>query len=553
MIEETVCIRTEPLTQMGEVTIVSGHEVLPMISDPEFLQQWNELYELCPWATIFQSSRFVVSWYTRYVTIHPPILVVSRYKGRLTGLLAMAGNIPELGIAGAGGDDAYYHLWLSYPDFSDTFIVEAIQKIRSVYPGKDVCLKYITPNTPVNWITENDSLKAHCVVRQFNRPILDINQVDEATVLSRKQFREKNNRLKRLGAVTFEVITDSHEFELALDGLLDHYDFRKAATYDITPFRDDPAKKGFLADLVKQGLLLAVSLKVNDEVCAMITATTPSKGWVHGAGIVVHNLKFSRVTPGYIIMKLFSVWLKRYPHVLYDITPGDHTYKNQHATSCDTLHELRITGSVKTMGYRTVYYATKVAKEILSKRQIHPEEIKLGLKRIGQALRHPAYEFAALNSALRPTKPTVWRLCGSGRPDTSSIRFKKDSIADLLLYNEREGDIPARVFMRNALTLYEQGNVLYTYSQHGSLKSVVWVSVRADHQRASLLANQELSIPADSVLLHCFYTFGMQPIQKLLQALALELQAEYPASELYIVSNSLSGNMGDLLQPVETV
>jgi hypothetical protein len=360
--------------------------------------------------------------------------------------------------------------------------------------------------------------------------------------------------LKRLGAVTFDVLTDAEAFGAALDGLADHYDFRKAATYAITPFREDPAKRGFLTDLVRRGLLLAAVLKVDNQVCGMLTATAPSKGWSHGAGIVVHNLKFSRATPGYIIMKLFSVWLKKYPDVLYDITPGDHAYKNQHATDYDALLELRVTNLTKAIGFRSVYYAKEVAKKFFSTRQLQPSDVRMRMQRILRSLRYPTYTFNSFRSTFRPVKSTLWHLNNIGLTHRTSIRFNKDNIADLLLYDEKDGKTPGILFMRNALTLYEQGQVLYTYTQHGSLKCVVWLSLQDDNNRAVLLANQAMSVPADGLLLHGLYTFGAQTdeIAVLIQAIAQQLRLAYPSRELYIVSKSLSGTESTLLQPVET-
>jgi hypothetical protein len=527
----------KPLPPLGNIQVLVGQEVMKVISDPEIIQQWDELYEQCSWATIFQSSQFVSCWYTHYADVHTPILVMSWHKGKLTGLLALADRIPDLGIAGAGGYDAYYHLWLSSPINSDMFITEALLALRKLFPTVDICLKYIPSNVSVRWITDHAALKGNCVIRQFTRPVLDVSQVNENDVVNRKQFREKYNRLKRLGEVSFEMITTPEEFERELQAQIDHYDFRKAATYDIMPFRDDRAKKPFLVELVKQGLLTAAVLKVNHQSCALITITTPSKGWIHGAGIVVHNPKFSRFTPGYVVIKLLCVWMKKYQDILYDITPGDHAYKNQHASTFDTINELRVTNPVKAAGLRTIYSAKREIKKILASRELQPAEAKEKLQVFVQAIKRPFDVVSNLTAGSKLKSMIVGRLQSSNQFRNKRMPFSRDNIADLLGYDKKYSKVPVKQFMREPLSLYERGNVLYTYTQDNTLKCVVWASLKPDQFLSADAVNNDFIFSEESILIHNFHTFCTHPNEKgeLLDSLALQLQDEYPLKEIYVL------------------
>ena len=152
--EQTLDVLTEGL---GTVEVLIGKEVLSLLSNDSFIKEWDKLYQECPWSTVFQSSIFVCSWYQHFRDQHRPILALSRNKGRLTGLLPLAAGISDLGIAGAGGYDAYYHTWLTSALHGERFITAALASLRKCFPGQDIFLKYLPPNTPMGWLKQDSA------------------------------------------------------------------------------------------------------------------------------------------------------------------------------------------------------------------------------------------------------------------------------------------------------------------------------------------------------------------------------------------------------------
>ena len=73
----------------GTTELLMGPPVLKLLEDAGFLEEWKNLYNACPWATVFQSPSFVATWYQVYRS-YLPILIKTETDGKLTGLLTLA-------------------------------------------------------------------------------------------------------------------------------------------------------------------------------------------------------------------------------------------------------------------------------------------------------------------------------------------------------------------------------------------------------------------------------------------------------------------------------
>lgn len=525
-----------------KVHILYGKEVLNQIKDLSFLAEWDHLCEQCPWSTIFQTSDFVCSWYQHYALAHTPIMVMARQEDRLVGLLTLADNIPELGVSGAGGYDAYYHTWISTEPWSDRFISTAILRLRTHLGNKDICFKYLPPHVPTGWFAW-DAFKFCHVIRSFNRPIATLNKIDEQKTLQKKSFKEKINRLKRTGELRMETIRDAPAFEGVIDELADFYDFRKLATLNLRPFQDDPQKKRFLVDLVRKGVLEADLLTVNGKICSAITMTTNYKGWSHGAGIIVHNSAYSRFSPGNVILKMSAVRLSQEHVELYDITPGDHSYKEAHADTHDKVLEVRFTHKLKAL-YMTCYYHTKEAiKTSLAQKGINSRLLNYKFRdkteRFRQQL-HVAYPanisrifFANTRKALvysvREVKTNI-----VGNPQ---FPIKVNSIKDLLHYCPGNSDLSSQDFIKNAMFLMEAGSFCYTVMKDGQLDFLIWLAPPAFKTKEEEFNKVISHLPENATLLYAAYCSRRvkDKFEQFLGSVAMHLSINQAKQPVYIV------------------
>jgi hypothetical protein len=529
-------------TELGDLDLLIGQDVLAFVTDERFFAAWDDLYNACPWATIFQTRDFVASWYKHYSHKHTPILILSRYKGRLTGLLPLADNISELGIAGAGGYDAYYHLWLCAPEHGKTFIEAALQALLKRFPDQDVCLKYIPSNVPMGWLEKKTFWSQHCVVRHFSRPLMNLRNHDREQVLNRRKFKEKYNRLKKLGKVEFELINDAAGFEAIIDQLADQYDFRKAATLNIMPFRDDPAKRQFLLDLFRKGVLMAAVLKVNGNIISGITATTGKDGWSHGAGINTHAPAYSRYSPGYIIIKLLSLALKDAGVTMYDITPGGHAYKDAHADEHDPLLELRVTTIHKSLYLRQFYKIKALLKSAMEKKGVDSRQFrktvrnKLVLTKEKLILlgKSHAQKAPVLNPAVRPINTLSDKRSHSGM-----LAIYQDSLKDLLLYDPKGTGETRWEFMKNAIMHCEAGFIPFTYCDDHRLLCLVWQAPQALKSNAIKVINVITSLPKGSVILCDSYCHpaSTEKFNQFTNDVAYKISNTSPYETIYLIEN----------------
>jgi hypothetical protein len=530
------------ITGPGEIEILTGPEVLALLIDNEFLAEWDMLYAECPWATIFQTRDFVVSWYKHYSHKHTPILVLSRYKGRLTGLLPLAADISELGIAGAGGYDAYYHVWLCAPEHGEAFIEAALQTLLKRFPGQDICLKYIPSNVPMGWLQQDTYLSRHCVVRHFSRPLMNLRTHEREQVLNRRRFKEKYNRIKRLGKVEFELINDVAAFDAVIDQLADQYDFRKAATLNIIPFRDDSAKRQFLLDLSRKGILVAAVLKVDGVIISGITATAGKDGWSHGAGINTHAPAYSRYSPGYIIMKLLSLALKDAGVTMYDITPGGHAYKDTHADEHDPLLELRVTSTHRALYLKQFYKVKELLKSAMEKKGINARQFRKTVSNTLVLTKEKLILLAKTRTQKAPVSNPAVRAIHTlteRRSQSGMLAIRQDSLKDILCYDPKGTGVTRWEFMKNAMLHCEAGFIPFTHCEGNRLLYLVWQVPQALKSHDSNVINVISGLPKDSVILCDAYCHpaSTAKFQQFMQDVACKISTVSLTEVIYLIEN----------------
>ena len=65
--------------------VCRGSSVFELLSDPAFCQQWDSLYDACPWATAAQTRVFAEICYSVYSSVIEPLIIYTKDD---------AGNLP---------------------------------------------------------------------------------------------------------------------------------------------------------------------------------------------------------------------------------------------------------------------------------------------------------------------------------------------------------------------------------------------------------------------------------------------------------------------------
>jgi CelD/BcsL family acetyltransferase involved in cellulose biosynthesis len=512
------------------IDILTGEQVLDLILDKEFLLKWRNLYIACPWGSVFQSQEFVCPWYRLYHSAFIPVVVKAEANGRLIGLLTLTIEEEKRVIMAAGLGAAEYQTWLALPVCGERFITEALNKLQKLFIGYEINLYNVPPSTPLGWTTSDSYWRKRCLTKPLRRPLMDLRDPEVSKLFRKKQFREKTNRLRRLGNLSFEKITDTARFETILDELAAQSDFRKGAKFDHSEFADGPARRQFLLELFDQGILHTTILKLDDDIIASIAACS-GRGYVHLAGVNTHSPTLSRYSPGTINFVMLGQLLMEEGIDIFDLTPGGDAYKERLATSHDFVHDIYIGSKLKTLVNRNVMWPfANLIKSKLKNYQLTPLMLKFALTKIRQR--------ATLAKKTNPLNLCSWHYLKKGfskhqaivkcfpvQNEVKAATLRVNSLQDLLQYDQQNGSVIRWDFLEDAMRRFEEGGNIYSLSENGKLIFCAWHNIQpTNHIPTS-------SVPSDAVFLEGIYCYAgaTDRLASLLNIAAREIQPDCKA------------------------
>jgi hypothetical protein len=465
--------------------LITGSAVTDLLLDQEFQKNWDRLFESCSWATVFQDRQFVAAWFQIYKEQHLPILIKAVEAGQLKGVLPMVllnahandsdGTGKGSRITGAGHYDALYQTWLAAPSDAEAFIKKALAELMKQFPGYLISFRFLPPRTPLNWIKDDTKWSQFCIVQLYARPLIDFNDPGHTKLFRKSHFRNKLNRLKRVGEVHFECIGDFKKFESSLNEMAIMYDFRQSALFNKNHFMDDPLKKDFLLKLFQLHLLHVTELKVDGKTMAAVVAVAGKDGCVHLAGINCHSpFKARSYSPGILHFVLLSKQLAAEGNQYFDLTPGYDSYKEELANSHDEVKELVISPSPK---YRLKRRIRKWIHARLIAWGIRPMTAELKMKKLLYLVRCRRVMSILKRHAkgLQKRKQQLYLIQTYTLPAAKKISLHKDSLNDLLQFGKRT-NISRWEFLADAMRRFDIGQHCFTWIEDGRLLGCAWFS-----------------------------------------------------------------------------
>ena len=323
------------------VEILQGEDADRLLADATFIAEWSALRDQCPWATPFQSPAFAATWYRVYRSRANPVLVLSRANGRLRSLLPLA-HIPARNqLAVAGTWHAEYHAWLSPAHLGDAFPAQAFLALRREFPSLPVNFYFLPPNAPSGWLNERQPRRL-ALVKSRRRPLMRFGDGTEiAASLAKSSNKSRLKRLEKLGRIEFRRITDPEEFEPLFDQIIRFYDARRLAVTGSAPFRNDPLKRAFHLEMMRQpGLLHVTVMKVGNQIASAHLGAC-SKQEVQ-LGLIAHNPELEKHSPGKFHILFLARMLMQEGYEQLDLTAGGDPYKERFANAWDEVHTLRV-------------------------------------------------------------------------------------------------------------------------------------------------------------------------------------------------------------------
>lgn len=454
--------------------LMTDAEAVAYMACAPCIAKWMALHEQCPWATVFQHPDFVTAWFALYFRHVVPVIVVDESGDRaLAGLLVLALDEGSRLLTGAGAHQAEYQCWLAPHADDSSFIVKAIRELRARFPRTGIHLRYLPPGIPLQGL--GGTIRLHA------RPLMTIDADAMARQRSKKNHRQNYNRLQRLGAVRCERVITLGVFLDIVDVVCDQYDFRQAAHFWTTPFAADPAKKPFLLELFRRGLLHVTVLKVGMKIAACHIGFLTSHRAVH-LSITTYDPVLAMHSPGNLLLAMVGVQLAQEAIPLLDLTPGGDSYKEHFATAHDTVSELRIFGSRgRQLGHAVLTPILQRAKRAAGKAGVRATEVAAMFARV-RSLRPRDLRN---HRGARPCRLRHTHAAATAITDTMTtavmpaLPVAKNHLPDILRFDG--GGVPVRYgdFLRGVMQRFERSHCLYTCVQHGKLAFACWVNVTA--------------------------------------------------------------------------
>ena len=530
--------------------LLTGRDALAHVDSVAFQSRWKTLYDGCPWATACQHPDFVSAWYeVCHKTILPIIVFEESADGALAALLTLALHQDGTTMTGAGGHHAEYQGWIQAPDYGGNFIIDAIKEVRAVFPGVNLCLKYLPPGTPLHWIEQNADYDAVRSLRCHRRPVMKIDAAAMARQRSKKNYRQNFNRLKRLGDVQFESVVAHHDFIRVFDEICVQYDFRQAALYRNMPFASDPTKKRLYLELQKRGLLHTTLLTVGKEVAASHIGLLSKDGTVH-LGINTYDPALASHSPGHLLLAMLGVHLATEQMSVLDLTPGGDEYKERFATEHDAVFELTIYSDSKSrLRTETLLSMKRVAKNRLRIAGYRTADVLAALEKLRRFRSFAWRDLLGHLHSRFDSRSCAFRYCQEPPAVIKSrLAISKDRLRDVLKYDAQGSSARYCEFLGGVMKRFERSNHLYSFVQDEKLQIFCWVrigTVEPARRRPAPVA----AVAVEAVVLFDLYVHphladhGL--VQRFMEQILSELRKHQLDAEFYY-----RGALDVALQPV---
>lgn len=539
------------------INMIYGKKAFSLLAEKSFCQNWELLFEKCPWATAFQSRAFISTWYEVYREQYLPVLLVSYSDvGRFNGLLplALSNHSDEIVVAGAW--QAEYQCWLSDLEHGNKFIIEAIKSVRQHFSNKTLIFRFIPPQAPIGWLTSNRGMNFPYLLEEHACPIIDLKEISRVEdSLRKKSNKSRLNRLKKLGHLRFERIEDVAVLSPFLDDIIDYYDFRQGATSGVLPFRDDHLKRSFhIAMMEKRGLLHVTVLQVNDRIIAAHMGVC-SKKMVH-LGIIAHSPFEARHSPGKLHILLLSKMLSEEGYHRFDLTPSG-AYKSRFASMHDRVFSLTIFASQSKLSLSLIKRkARSFVRRTLETIKVEPEVVKSLISELNcdGIVRIPLRLVWMLRNKLWHT--VEFRVfvfdhdCVHGISDSNVIL--RDCLAHILKYIP-VGTLQSRnYFLTECMKRLERGEHVYTFVKGKKLLHYCWL---ADNLKNLHFSESErtLEIPPHSSILYDFFVYPHAQNKQLFNFFILQVLTDIAISVQYDNIFIAAADNGLCQQVIETL
>lgn len=468
--------------------LVTGAEARELLRSSTHRMQVRTLHRRCAWSTALQSLEFVEAWYDCYKDVVVPFLVfASSDTGDLIGWLPLAAaeysDRKELVVA--GGHQCEYQAWLAANGRSDSFIVDALRKIKRETNYRKLSFVYMLDDVPRGWARRHIP-GIRCIEYEHRRPVMDIATYSQQA-LKKKSNKSRLNRLRRLGEVRVQRVESRDRFLEIFPFITATYDLRQAAANGVRPFRNDCRKAGFYRRLAESDdLIRTYLLMVGEKVAAGIIGV-PVRNSL-SVGVYAYSPFLAEYSPGKFLLLLLAKELESSELDVIDLTPGGE-WKQRFASRSESVWELGIYFSqVRYLRDRLIALLLDTARSMLKVMGLSPAQLRIHLKAVFgiRSNRRGGQSKGVHESEDGQVLYVVDAQDLSGR--RVQVHPSRDDIEELLQYNRDARD--QYDFYSMCLARIQKGYSFLTHVEAGKLLGCCWLSHSEHDKHYSELARR---------------------------------------------------------------
>jgi CelD/BcsL family acetyltransferase involved in cellulose biosynthesis len=302
-------------------------------------EAWDRLIAQCPDSTVFQSYAWIASW-SRVFADPSSIRVFAAYEAHeLVGLaplfLSQRSGLTlarqRLCFLGEAHSD-----YLTFPSVGSSpriihYLLDEIDRLTPANVGIDLG-EIPETSTLAVCLTERSSRGAASIFAgsRVVCPLLDIrdNDVGVERALRKESVRRQEGKLRSLGDLTMEHITEPDAVEPCLEAFFEQHVRRWSSTRYPSLFqrpRNREFYRLFVRELGASGHVIFSVLRLDGRPIAQ------HLGMISGQDLLWYkpsfDLAFARYSPGQVLLKFLITYARERGYRALDFTRGDEAFK----------------------------------------------------------------------------------------------------------------------------------------------------------------------------------------------------------------------------------
>lgn len=315
------------------------------------LHAWKQLVDADPLASCFQTPGWCMPWYRSYHDEFDPFVVLVSDGGSLVGLVPLAVRRASGEILFASGTMADYRDIVAQPGARAAVTTELLRVYHQGRFPNPLQIGWIDPASDTPQLVADACRSLGLPFTAWQQPCYRWFPV-EGENLSKKFSRVRThlNHFKRMGNVTFDVITDGDEWTAFRDAFFQQHSLRQLQADRTTSF-DDPRKQRFYDRLFDTSTFQThvAALRIDGQLLSGHIGIAWRDVLMLGAPSI--SLEHEQRSPALVLIS----WIIQNADSLgfkgFDLTVGDTDFKKRLGNQCVNVTMIEVYGRKHT------YYA----------------------------------------------------------------------------------------------------------------------------------------------------------------------------------------------------